>query len=191
MFDSLLDRFGYDKTSLKILASDGVVQGFEPSITLFGLTYHSRMIPPFKPNKTLILGYGMGTVADLTRRIWGDDCKIVCVDKDLSNRPYYEYQFFEMDALQALKSFTANGFTETFDYIVIDLFNGGELSPIVFSDEFVELIEKISSKLVSINVPMGSIKGLKGYYDKFDYLNQSIVFRQCVTYWTKKEVKNA
>ena len=56
---------------VELFKQDKVIQSMIPAETLFGFTYWSHMIPPYKPKNILILGYGKGQVVDLIEKIWG------------------------------------------------------------------------------------------------------------------------
>ena len=61
------------------------IVSLKPPETAFGFTCFAHMIPPFKPEHTLLLGYGGGTVSELMRKIWGA-CKITGVDLAIDKR---------------------------------------------------------------------------------------------------------
>lgn len=147
-----------------ILYSGGLVQSVLPPEREFGYTYFSSMIPPFKPKRMLMLGYGYGTTPKLAKKIWGDDFEIVGVD-DKSFRES-EGEYLEKGAFHYVKECT-----ESFDYVAIDLFNGDQIPGFVFDEEFVQSLKRIATDLISINVinDEKQMLKLKIYEDNFRF----------------------
>jgi len=100
------------------------------SLTLAPWIY---LVPQFKPESMLILGYGDGTVAGLTRRLYGDDFRIVGVDIE---EPKYQYnvKFVLEDARNYLKR------CDCFQVISVDLFVHYDICEFVFEEEFADLV---------------------------------------------------
>jgi hypothetical protein len=90
-------------------------------------------VPQFPPESMLILGYGDGTVAGLTRRLYGDDFRIVGVDIE---EPKYQYnaKFVLEDARDYLKR------CDCFQVISVDLFVHYDICEFVFKEEFADLV---------------------------------------------------
>ena len=126
---------------------------------LFGLTAHSLLVPPFKPKDMLILGYGEGTVAGLTKMIWGD-VEIDGVDLVMPVNNGYS-DFLQMSA----ERFVKKGCLKRYDYVVVDLYNGDKIPDFVFSDEFVENLATITRKILGINCTFYQWRNF-GMYDK-------------------------
>ena len=126
---------------------------------VFGLTYHSMLIPPFKPKNMLILGYGEGTTAELTRMIWGD-VEIDGVDLIFpENNGYSDFSQMSADRFIKKECF------KQYDYVVVDLYNGAKIPDFVFSNEFVENLSKITRKILGINCTFYQWKNFE-MYDK-------------------------
>src|SRR3990167_4098370 len=132
---------------LKILKQGDVVASISPSETLFGYTYHAHMIPPFRPESMLILGYGLGQIADLTRKIWGN-VKITGVDLVNQEFPYLEYKMHIADAYDYVCECTIGIVKTRYDYIAIDLFDGEEVPRFVFEPEFAIRLKDMTKKLI-------------------------------------------
>ena len=129
------------------IIKDGVLQSVLPATTGFGFLYFSDMIPPFKPKNVLILGYGLGTTAQLIKKIWGE-VDIMGVDSEMyPNR--FKLDFF---AQADIKTFLPEiDPLVGYDYIIIDIFNGAQIPEFVMSKEFVEGIINLNPKLIAIN----------------------------------------
>lgn len=125
----------------------GAYQSFANPMALFGYTAFSMLVPPFYPKNMLILGYGGGNIAALTKRIWGDGVKIDGVEKnDQIVNMNYDDNVLIYDAEQFVRSCQ-----KQYDYVCIDLYDGKVIPDFVFSDEFVLNIKRISKKLLGIN----------------------------------------
>lgn len=171
---------------VKVQLNDNVIQGFKPAEYMFGYTYHAHAVPPFKPESMLMLGYGFGTVAELSRKVWGADVKITGIDIEFPNPPpYFEYKLICKDAFQFVKDESKMIPLIRYDYIAIDIYDGGIEKEFIFDERFVDCIEKLSTSLVSINICSYSMDRLKPYYDKFEFDRASNVGNQLVVYWRK------
>src|SRR3990167_3921622 len=91
---------------LDILRQNDTIVSFFHADFLWGYTYHSHCIPPFKPDNVLILGYGKGQIADLIRKIYGSDIKITGVDLVAQDYKYIEYKIKICDAYEFVKNCT-------------------------------------------------------------------------------------
>ena len=127
---------------------------------LFGMTYYSLLIPPFKPVNMLILGYGNGMIEKLTKMIWGGDIEVDGVD--LVNPEVNGYNdFIQMSA----DTFVKKNCLRKYDYVVVDLYNGSKIPEFVFNDEFVLGLSKITRKILGINCTFHDWKNFE-MYDK-------------------------
>lgn len=116
---------------------DGIVQSVKPATYQFGRVPWSQMIPPFKPEKLLILGYCEGTIADLVRLVWGD-VSITGVDRDAHEGVIQaDAETFEI--------------TEDYDCVIIDIFDGNTVPDFIFSDTFAAKVKRANPKMVIIN----------------------------------------
>ena len=102
------------------------------------------MVPQFKPESVLMLGYGGGTVAGLIRLLYGD-IPITGVDiKPCEN--LYGVSLIQANAKDYIKS------CPHFDVCIVDLFsNDSNPSDFIFSEEFVSALSKICNYII-INI---------------------------------------
>lgn len=184
-----------EKSGIKYLYYKNTVQSVSPAESMFGYTVWSHMIPPFKPEHTLILGYGGGTVAELMRKIWGQS-KITGVDIEARKDRYNEYKMKIMDAKEFLWDATKdkfyNGiplFSQTkYDYVCIDLWDGDKVCDFIFDTEFVVRLKEIATDLVCLNVLNTDIPKLKSYYDYGFMFNRVVpIERNSVQWWSVYE----
>lgn len=122
--------------------SGTVLDSIDPCFSLFGYTYWSYLIPPFRPERVLVLGSGRGTVSGLLRRIFGD------VVIDLVDSEFFDN--FGINHVSDAKDFLFQT-SEKWDYIVVDLSDQHGVLPMVFSAEFVELVKSRCSRMVGLN----------------------------------------
>lgn len=164
---------------------DGTLYGMEPAEAMFGFTYHGNMIPPFKPEHTLMLGYGYGTIAELMRKVWGSGIKITGVDIARTDCSYTEYSLKICDALGFVKSCADGMIKKRFDYVAIDLFADGKTPSFVFWPEFASRVKEITKKMMAINVLSNDVKLMRPYYDfGFKFERHVIVGGNTVTFWS-------
>jgi hypothetical protein len=141
----------------------GVLHSVNPATDLFGLTYFYLMIPPQKPKSVLILGYAGGTIANLIKLVWGDDVEITGVDlSSLGDDSIIEKDGFKF----------VDKCVKFYDYVVVDMFTGGEVDQRVYSKRFLRKLAAISN-LVAINL----------FYDP----EEAIIFDKYFTTLIKKE----
>jgi hypothetical protein len=174
-----------------VYGEGGTVYGMKPAETLFGYTVWAHMIPPFKPEHSLILGYGNGTASELMRRIWGQ-MKVTGVD--LNPKPdYNEYKIKAMDAKEYIwdvttPKFALDVFRPKFDYVCIDVWNGLKVPEFVFESDFVVRLKEVAKKLVCINVLTEDVPKLKSYHDAGFQFDRSVACENnLVTWWSVKE----
>lgn len=137
---------------MKVLEGS-VLDHIEPAEALFGYTYWAHMIPPYKPEHTLMLGYGHGLVAELTRKIWGQ-FKVTAIDVQGYQKEdaYQEYKMEQLDAFEYVNRETMFSIiTKKFDYIAVDLWEDDKVCEGVFSEVFARKLKKISKNLVCFN----------------------------------------
>ena len=132
---------------VELFKQDKVIQSMIPAETLFGFTYWSHMIPPYKPNNILILGYGKGQVVDLIEKIWGFGIVYTGVDynDDMKNG-----SIVIEDAKEFIKNYGIEN-KPKFDYTCIDLWNGKTICEDMFEDEFAINLKKINTNMVCFN----------------------------------------
>lgn len=163
----------------KIHTQDGYIQSVEPAETLFGYTCFSAMIPPMKPENMLILGYGNGTVSELTKKIWGD-VKVTGIDLNAPLKVSGKDIVIEMDAQEFVKDCQSQ-----YDYIVIDLYNGKEVCEFIFNEEFVRKLREICSLRLSINLFEYHITKDIHYWEMFKHEISKTIGRNRVSFFKK------
>lgn len=170
---------------LDIVTQDNKITSFFPSDFIWGYSPHSYCIPPFKPDSTLILGYGAGQIADLIRKIHGLDVKITGVDLVRQNYRYTEYKIVICDANEFVKSCGDSIIKRRYDYIVLDLFNEVNESPdFIFYNEFIVSLRQITKKLICINTQAKDFERMKNYQDYgFKFHRFVPIFGNVVSFW--------
>ena len=91
------------------------------------------LVPQFKPESVLILGFGDGTVAGLIRKLYGNEVRITGVDIE---QPLHTYnsKFLLEDARDYLKWYSH------YQCIIVDLFVGYDICNFVFEKDFADVI---------------------------------------------------
>ena len=171
--------------NLEIFYQGDTVASFEPSDFLWGYSYHSHCIPPFKPSSVLILGYGRGHIASLIRKIHGSDVKVTGVDLIAWDYKYVEYKIVIADAKDYVKESTSHIFTKNrFDYIVVDLFDGYKVPDFVFESEFASRLYQMTKKMLCLNVMAEDFGRLKAYHDyNFKFHRMVPLFLNSISFW--------
>lgn len=118
-----------------------------------GLTFSPwiYMVPQYRPNSVLILGYGGGTTAGLIKMIYGD-VPITGVDVDFYENPY-AVEFIKEDAEEYVKK------NNPVDVIVIDLWVDYELADCVTKKSFVD---DLNCNYIIVHVPKDTNMGVYG-----------------------------
>ena len=167
---------------------DGALYSMSPAETMFGFTYHASMIPPFKPEHALILGYGGGTIAELVRKVWGQ-VKVTGIDIQKYDCKYLEYKMKVMDAYEYVKSCTESMFKTRFDFICVDLWDGKNLVSYVRDAEFAIRLKEMCKRMVCLNTPAETFKkDLKPFYDYgFEFERHVQVDGNIVSWWSVTE----
>ena len=135
----------------------GVVQSVSPAEALGRPSYWAAMIPDAKPEQALILGLGAGTIAALLTQRFGP-MPIVGVDlhPEIVELGYHVFGLDGTnltvriaDAFEFVR--TANG---RYDYIAVDLYQGGEIARGVFSKTFLKKLKRLAGPhgLVVVNI---------------------------------------
>ena len=143
---------------VKLLYNGGALQSIDPPETLFGYTVWSHLIPPFKPEHTLMLGYGGGTTHELMRKIWGSQLKVTAIDIEPTNFINTLHKFKNMDAKDFIWDETKAAFKDyifpkaKYDYVCIDLWNGDKVPDFIFDVEFAVRLRELATGLVSMNI---------------------------------------
>lgn len=101
------------------------------------------LVPQFKPESVLMLGFAGGTVAGLIRKLYGNDIPITAVDIE-NCEPKYDVKFIRADAREYVKT------CGKFDVVIIDLFpdDSPDMCDFVLTKDFVEDIQKIANYII-------------------------------------------
>ena len=91
-------------------------------LTFFPFIY---MVPQYRPDDVLLLGYAGGTVAGLIRLLYGA-VPVTAVDIQPPYEDYYTVRFVEADARQFVRD------CRKFDAVVVDVYADGEQVPCPF-----------------------------------------------------------
>lgn len=95
---------------------NGLPYSVYPPTTYLTLGYWIYMVPQYKPESILMLGYGGGTVAGLIRLLYGN-VTITAVDNEPCQNDRYGVTFVQADAREYLKT------CSHFDAVIVDLFS--------------------------------------------------------------------
>lgn len=171
-----------------IINVKGAVFAVDPPETLFGATYFSHMIPCFKPETMLILGYGHGVVAKLTRKIWGEKIKITGVDTNPGTYKHIEHRIVVGDAYDYVKHCTDSMFKTRYDYICIDLYDENvQIPDYVFQTEFVVRLREMCKKMLCTNFTQDDLdsKRMKCYSEYgFNWERVVPIEAQRIIHWS-------
>ena len=138
-------------------AADGSLYSVYPPTAYLTTGPWIYLVPPFKPQNILMLGYAGGTVAGLIRLLYGD-VPIVGVDLTLiDNR--YGAELIGMDARHFV-----HHVNESFECVIIDLFNGELSSECVTDYDFVSHIARITKRFLIVQTDQSANIGI---YEQF------------------------
>ena len=184
-----------EKSKAQYIYHGGALQSVKPAETMFGFTVFAHMIPPFRPEHTLMLGYGGGTVPALMRKIWGD-CKITGVDIEPRSDRFLEHRMKIMDARDFLMDATKDSIFKNripllgqtkYDYVCVDLWEGDKVCDFVFGLEFAVRLKEIATKFVSFNFSAQDTGRLKSFFDHgYKFLRFVPVDGNSVQWWEVK-----
>jgi spermidine synthase len=137
-------RLGEDDGRLALLI-DGVVQSVAVEGAAVG-GYWAALLPVVRPRRALVLGLGGGTVVQLLHRRFGP-LPVVGVERDPEVLALAREQFgLELPGLAIVE---ADAFDylddcqERFDYICVDLFQGGQLQRAVIGRPFLRRLREL------------------------------------------------
>ena len=93
-----------------------------------GLTFfpHIYMVPQYRPDDVLMLGYAGGTTAGLIKMFYGESVPITAVDIEEPADDFYNVRFVQADARDYVKG------CRKFDVVIVDVFPGGSREPCGF-----------------------------------------------------------
>jgi len=111
-------------------------------LTFFPFIY---MVPQYRPDDVLMLGYAGGTTAGLIRMFYGQAVPIVAVDIQPSLTNVYNVTFIQDDAREYIKYCG-----HKFDSVIIDMYEDGSDVPCDFVTQlsFVTKVKEISRYII-------------------------------------------
>ena len=109
-------------------------------LTFFPFIY---MVPQYRPNDVLMLGYAGGTVAGLIKLLYGA-IPITAVDLEPPFEDFYDIRFIQADAREFVRD------CRKFDTVIVDLYEDGQQVPCDFvtDPEFVADLRRISRYVI-------------------------------------------
>lgn len=117
-----------------------IVQSVNPPTKYLTFGCWIYLVPQYKAENILILGYGGGTVAGLIRLLYGD-VPITGVDiKPCEN--LYNVEFIQADAKEFVKD------CKHFDTVIVDLCDDKDICDFVTAKEFVNDLAKIANYII-------------------------------------------
>jgi spermidine synthase len=136
-----------DDAGRAVLLVDGAIQSVGPADVGAWGSYWSAMVPPFRPQRTLILGIGGASLAHLLVRRWGAGGTIVGVDDDVEViRVATEAGWLDVPGLE-VRSAGAEEFVrrcrQRFDYVAVDLYRGPDAPPFSRSPRFLRRVARL------------------------------------------------
>jgi len=135
---------------------DGSLYSLYPPTAFLTFANWIYMVPPFKPENVLLLGYGGGTVAGLIRLLYGE-VEITGVDLAFVDNRYGVRQV-QADANTWVRD------CGNFDCVIVDVFNGQLTASFVCEYEFVTQIARITRRCAIVHCdPSQNI----GVYEQF------------------------
>lgn len=114
-----------------------------PPTTYLTFDYWIYMVPQYKPESVLMLGYGGGTVAGLIRLLYGD-VPITAVDIEPCEDNRYGVNLIKADAEEYIKT------CGHFDSVIVDLFSmeDSKCCNFVTDKEFVANLGRIANYII-------------------------------------------
>jgi spermidine synthase len=155
----------YDSRTALLI--DGVVQSLDPGDGTEDVNgYWPALIPEYRPEHTLLLGLGGGTVARLLLRRFArqgsmtitgvdDDPRVLELARNAFGLDWPGLTPVQADALDYLRECRDRG--ECFDLVVVDLFRYGAVPDIVCSRRFLGCVADVLERdgLLTINLNRG------------------------------------
>ena len=158
----------------------GGIYSVDPPTTYLTFAYWIYMVPQYKPENILILGFGEGTVAGLIRLLYGD-VPITAVDITPPKENKYNVNFIQADANEFVKT------CGNYDAVLIDIFNQIDThSPCSFvsSEEFVLNIKRIANYITLQSVGL-DVSNYRKHFRKVG-INKASECSELVYYFENK-----
>ena len=92
-------------------------------LTFFPFIY---MVPQYRPDDVLMLGYAGGTTAGLIKMLYGETVPITAVDVEPPAEDFFNVRFVLADAESYVKT------SRKFDAVIVDVFDDGSDEPCGF-----------------------------------------------------------
>ena len=133
-----------------VLVAGGALQSVSPTDSAEWGSYWAAMVPPFKPQRALLLGLGGATMAHLLVRRFGEGTEITGVDDDpailqtVREAGWLEVPgltVHEADAFEFVRTTT-----QRFDYVAIDLYRGPRFPAAASNAPFLDAVRDILDK---------------------------------------------
>ena len=140
------------------------------------------LVPQFKPESVLILGFAGGTVAGLIRLLYGN-VPITAVDIEPCE-PKYNVNFVQADAKEFVKT------CGKYDVVIVDLYpnDSPNICDFVLTNEFVENLRRIANYIIlntTNNPDLSAYRSLKSYG-----MNKPNKLGNKIYYYATKEIPN-
>jgi len=121
----------------------GVPNSVDPPTKYLTFGYWIYMVPQYKPEDILMLGYAGGTVAGLVRLLYGD-VPIVAVDIDPIKENRYGVEFVQADAKEFVKT------CKCYDCVVVDVSPNDKpgICDFVSTEEFARDLSKMANYII-------------------------------------------
>jgi len=176
-----------DKKGIRHYVSSDIIHSVEPCTAYFGLGYWSYMIPPFKPETVLILGYGAGTIAGLIRKVYGEDVEITGVDMEkYGDGDAHASHLIIQDVFEYFRTVKEG---KTFDYVVVDVFDGKDFkhgsAQGMFEEEALDILKHLTGKMIAFNMEDNTDPTVT-IYAFFDFYVEKLVADNRVLFFIPK-----
>lgn len=139
-------RLGEDAGRAALLV-DGVVQSIAPADGATRGGYWAAMLPAFCPRRTLILGLGGGTLANLLHQRWGAGVPIVGVDASPAVLALAtEAGWLQLPGLNLVQQDAfvyVQSCTDRFDYAALDLYDGRQFVGRALTQPFLRRLARL------------------------------------------------
>lgn len=163
---------------------DGNLNSVYPPTTYLTFGYWIYLVPQYKPENILILGYENGTVAGLIRLLYGD-VPITAIDIEPC-KDRYGVNFIQIDAREYIKN------CSHFDAVIVDLFDKEGMCDFIKNKEFVDNLSRIANYVI-VNTSEEMVYSADMYAYKCMELvgmNKPSGLSNCIYYYQTKKIPN-
>jgi len=137
-----------------ILNGKGLLNSVYPCTEYLTFGPWIYLVPQYKPENVLMLGYAGGTTAGLIKLIHGD-VPITAIDIKFVEDPY-DINFIEQDAEIYVKDCPA------YDCVIVDLYEDVHPCEFIYKKEFANNLKRISNYLI---IHAQDYSDMHAYYD--------------------------